>query len=481
MQQLDDLTLIQCIGQGSFGEVYLSTIKGKSKYFATKKIKKEIADKPNFKKYFINEIEILKQCNHPNIVKLEGIKESQNHYYMIMEYINGRTLSDCLKIYMERNKKAFPEEIVQYLMRQIIEGLYYLHKQKIMHRDLKLDNIMVSFDSNIDIQNLNMLKTTIKIVDFDFATKLSPDKNNLAFTAIGTVNYMDPIILNKFRKRNININLGYDQKADIWSIGNVCYQLLIGKPAFDAKTLGGIIDKVESGIYALPNSVSREVVSFINSMLQYDSKSRLSAEELRNHPFLTKNVSQFNKMVTIRASKQSESLKKSNSIWAIFKEEEKYANIKGDMTKVPEESIKSKKGQDLNSSGLKAYTDNQLGGFFNNNNNSTYTDNQLGINNPKHNPNINFVNNNNIVNLQRARTTQEGRTFNNNSNSFYSQNMNPSPQIPHSGQAMSHMGIQPQQQSMLRGVSSPIPQNYTLSYPQKISTKGNFHKAMTFK
>ena len=478
MLQIEDLTLVQFLGKGAYGEVYLSTMKGKNKYFATKKIKKEIADRPSFKKYFINEIDLLKQCNHPNIVKLEGIKESQNHYYLIMEYMNGRALSDCLKIYMERYKKAFPEEIVQYLMNQIIDGLNYLHKQKIIHRDLKLDNIMVNFDSDQDRQNLNMLKAKIKIIDFDFATKLSTDKNNLAFTAIGTYNYMDPIILNKFAKIK-NKNLGYDQKADIWSIGNVCYELLIGKPAFDAESLGELINKVESGNYPVPNFVSKEIVSFINSMLQYDSKSRLSAEELKHHPFLTKNVSQFTKMDTVRA-KKSESLKKSNTIWSIFNQEEKYINIKVSMSKIPEKSIKPKKEQEVNCSN--SYTDNQLGYYFNNN---TYTDNQLGINNPKNNPNINFVNNNNLMNMQRSRTQQETPAFNNKANPFYAKNIHPISQISQisqSGQAMSQMkNFQSQQQKMMHNPSFGIPKNNIGSYQQNIAAQGNFHKALTFK
>lgn len=475
MLQIEDLTLVQFLGKGSYGEVYLSTIKGKNQYFATKKIKKEIADRPSFKKYFINEIELLKQCNHPNIVKLEGIKESQNHYYLIMEYMNGRALSDCLKIYMERYKKAFPEEIVQYLMNQIIDGLNYLHKQKIIHRDLKLDNIMVNFDSDQDRQNLNMLKAKIKIIDFDFATKLSADKKNLAFTAIGTANYMDPIILNKYLKRK-NINLGYDEKVDIWSIGNVCYELLIGKSVFDAESLGELVNKVENGNFSVPKTLSKEVVSFINSMLQYDPKSRLSAEELRKHPFLTKNVSQFTKIDTVRATKKSESLKKKNTIWSIFKEEEKYVNIKGGMAPIPEESIITKKEQKLS----KTYTDNQMGDFLNDN--TTYTDNQMGLNNPKNNPNINFVNNNNLVNLQRAHTMQEYPVSNINATSFYGQNMHPTSKIPQSGPAMSRLtNFQFQQQPMIHYPSSEVQQNYIASNQKYIATQGNFLKTLTFK
>ena len=487
MEQIEDLTLIKFLGKGGFGEVYLSKRKGKNQYFATKKVEREITDRPSFKKYFENEINLLKNCNHPNIVKLEGIKKSKKHYYIIMEYINGGSLADCLKKYMERYKIAFPEEIVQYLMRQILEGLVYLHKLKIIHRDLKLDNIMVNFDSMQDKQNLDMMKAKIKIIDFDFATKLSPEKNDLAFTAIGTLKNADPIIINKFTKRK-DINLGYDQKVDIWSIGTVCYELLIGKAAFDAQTLEELVDKVENGYFLVPKSVSKEVVSFINSMLQFDTKSRLSAEELRQHPFLTKNISQFTKMDTVRASKKKESLKNSSTIWSIFLNGEKYQNIKGDMTEILEEETNvnstTKKEKQVNNSISRTYTDNQLGlGFYMDNNG--YTDNQLGFNKPITNPNINFVNNNynnNPVNLHRARTTQDFPTNNFNTSYFYRQNMNPTLQKYQSGPTMSPMmNFQPQKEKIIQTPTYEIPQNYEGSFHQNTMPQGNFQKSRTFK
>ena len=315
MQQVDDITLTKFLGKGSFGEVYLSTKRGRAGYFATKKIDRKTADKPSFKKYLDNEIDILKNINHPNIVKLECVKTTNSNYYIVMEYINGGGLSDCLKKYMDRYKKAFPEEIVQYIMRQIIEGINYLHSRKIIHRDLKLDNIMINFDSDIDKENLNMMKSTIKIIDFGFATRLTAEKNDLTYSAVGSPINMDPIILAKFSKRkDVNLNIGYDEKADIWSIGTVCYELLIGKSVFNAKTMNDLVDKVEKGSYAVPKSVSKEVVSFLNGMLQYDAKYRLNSEELLKHPFLTKNVHDFTKMNTVKASKKTgdDNIKKIN-------------------------------------------------------------------------------------------------------------------------------------------------------------------------
>ena len=287
MQQIEDLTLLKLLGKGSFGEVYLSTKKGKPDYFATKKIDRKIADKPSFQKYLNNEIKILTKLNHPNIVKLEEVKKSKDHYYLVMEYINGGGLSDCLKKYMKKYNKAFSEEIVQYLMYQIIEALNYIHSLKIIHRDLKLDNIMINFDTQYDKHYLNIMKAKVKIIDFGFAIQL---KNDLTYSAVGSPINMDPIILKKFSKNKVQNNLGYDEKADIWSIGTVCYELLIGKAVFNAKTLNDLVEKVENGSYSIPKTVSKEVVSFLNGMLQYDPKYRLSSEELLKHRFLTKSI-----------------------------------------------------------------------------------------------------------------------------------------------------------------------------------------------
>ena len=332
MQQIDDLILEKFLGKGSFGEVYLSTKKGHRQYYATKKIERKIADKPSLKKYFDNEINILSHLNHPNIVKLVEIKRSVQHYYIVTEYVNGGGLSDCLKKYMDKYKRAFSEEIVQHLMRQIIDALHYIHKKKIIHRDLKLDNIMVNFDKEKDKENLNMMKAKIKIIDFGFATKLTADKNDLTYSAVGSPINMDPIILAKFAKKKdmSTINQGYDEKADIWSIGTVCYELLIGKAVFDAQSMGDLVNKVENGSYTLPKTVSKEIVSFLNGMLQYEGKLRLSSEELLKHPFLTKNVADFTRMDAVRASKNNNSnIKKNKSIWAIFNNEETFTNIEG--------------------------------------------------------------------------------------------------------------------------------------------------------
>ena len=143
---------------------------------------------------------------------------------------------------------------------------------------------------------------------------------------VGSPINMDPIILEKYNKLR-DKSATYDNKVDIWSIGTVCYELLIGKAVFDATTMGSLVEKVREGSYIIPSTVSREIVSFLNDMLQYDPNNRLSAKQLQKHPFLVKDVKDFTYMNAERTTKDDK-IKKNKSIWAVFKDEEKFINIK---------------------------------------------------------------------------------------------------------------------------------------------------------
>ena len=151
---LDEFTLVKKIANGTYSEIYLTSKQGSKEKYATKKIEIEMFTKnPKAKSYLDNEINILKEINHPNIVKLYDIKDTSQYIYLVTEYCNGGGLSDCLEEYQKRNNKPFPENIVQYIMKQIVSALSYLHNKKILHRDIKLDNILVNFDKEEDRKN----------------------------------------------------------------------------------------------------------------------------------------------------------------------------------------------------------------------------------------------------------------------------------------------------------------------------------------
>ena len=365
---VDNLVLEKCLGKGAFGEVYLTSKKGTNEKFATKKLEREQIEKSEAMKYLKNEIIILQNLKHPNIVRFEDVKKTKKHFYIVMEFCNGGELSQALEKYQQKFGKPFSQEIVQHLMRQIIGAFKYIHGLKIIHRDIKLDNILLNFENEEDKANLNMMKANCKIIDFGFACRIS--KTGLQYSCLGSPINMDPIILKKLNSTGKKARqLGYDQKADIWSLGTICYEMLIGKSAFDAEDMDELVSKIEDGTYSVPTNLSREVISFLNAMLQYDSHARLNSLELSRHVFLTKDVKDFYPIDMKKVSKKVDNkglninVKRNKSIWAIFnaEDEDKLTKINGKQLDQPideQEEIEHERIQQRNLSPGKTQVNN---------------------------------------------------------------------------------------------------------------------------
>ena len=295
---LKDYQLVKCLGEGNFGKVYLTRKNNDKRMYATKILDIQKMKSKDMTKYLANEIKIMQELkDNENIIHLYELYKTTNHLYLIMEYCNGGSLSDILSNYKLKFGKAFSQEIIQYFMRQIVNGLKYTHSHKIIHRDMKLENILIHFNNDEDKNNFNILNSKIKIIDFGLATYLYG--KNSAKTLVGSPLYMDPIILKKYDKAGGFEKLqGYNEKADIWSLGAICYEMLTGETLFNVESLKQLMEKVEEGNYNIPLYVefSKEIISFLNAMLQYDGEKRYSAEQLSNHSFLKKNVKDFTKV-----------------------------------------------------------------------------------------------------------------------------------------------------------------------------------------
>ena len=328
---VDDLVLTKSLGKGSFGEVFLTKKAKGPGLYATKRMGRAEYEKPENYKRLANEISILKGINHPNIVKLIEVKKTKNHIYIVTEFCNGGSLFEKLNKYIKAKRKAFSEEIVQYLMRQLVSAINYLHKNKIIHRDLKLDNILVNFPTENDKNNMNMLAAQVKLIDFGFATRLKSSHHNLTNTILGTPSNMEPHMLRNMEKHQISVQ-GYDEKVDIWSLGTLCYEMLVGNLTFYGRNMNELYEKVKQGNYKMPLWLSKEAVSFLNGMLQYDSNKRFSSDDLLKHDFLIKNVKDFQKVDKdqlkgrIQGNMMKINIRDNNTIWGIFNENNNFNN-----------------------------------------------------------------------------------------------------------------------------------------------------------
>ena len=342
---VDNLVLTKSLGKGSFGEVFLTKKVNGKELYATKRMDRAEFNKPDNNKRLLNEISILQKISHKNIVKLIEVKKTKSHIYIVTEFCNGGSLTDNLNKYVQIHRKAFSEEIVQYLMKQIVSAIYYLHMNKIVHRDLKLDNILLNFPNENDKANLNMLKAEIKLIDFGFATRLRTVYGNLANTILGTPSNMEPHMLRDMENQRPSLK-GYNEKVDIWSLGTLCYEMLVGRMAFAGHSMEELYKKVKAGNYKLPLWLSKEAVSFINGMLQYDSNKRLSAFELLNHDFLKKNVKEFQTVDVnqvkdkVRGKVMNINIRQNNTIWEVFNEDHNDFNKKDILRREMNEKVK---------------------------------------------------------------------------------------------------------------------------------------------
>ena len=168
---IDDLNLILIKENIGFGNYYIGTKEGISTKFMVKEYNSDVINS-ELNTFINEEISILKDLNHPNIIKFIESKNVMGNLYIVTEYYNGGTLEKALKIYKKKNNKIISEEIGQYIMRQIIEGMKYLHDKKIIHRDIKLENIMINYEEEDDRINNNIMKGKIKVISFGLARYL---------------------------------------------------------------------------------------------------------------------------------------------------------------------------------------------------------------------------------------------------------------------------------------------------------------------
>ncbi|CAD8157829.1 unnamed protein product [Paramecium octaurelia] len=296
------------MGSGMTGSVYRCVAADNANlYYAIKKIDKlKIAQHEGGIPQLVHELSLLSSLSHPNIVKLKETYADNQYYYIIMEYINGRTL------YSELSSRQYGLSIVETIkiMRELLEAVSYIHDKGVMHRDINPLNIMKA--------------DTVKLIDFGLARKI---KNQLNFPTSGTPGYMAPEII------NYNKDKQYDEKADIYSLGCLLYKLLTGENLFNTKSAKQTIYHAnKDGYFELKkqpqhpevNSVKMEqLFILLPYMLETDPSNRLSAkiclaiiEEIDNN---NQNVDRLIKKILIRKSLNTTTIEEQRSCERISK------------------------------------------------------------------------------------------------------------------------------------------------------------------
>ncbi len=213
------------IGEGAMGDVYLAIDDRLDREVAVKQLKLEADTEEGRQQYiqrFKQEAKTIARLNHPNIVGIFDIHSSQDEFYMVMEYVNGRNLQEI----MEGAQQPLPVETVTRIAIQLCEALQQAHEHNIVHRDIKPANVLVS------------TRNEVKLTDFGIA-RLN-EKHDLRMTQAGT---MLGSFLYASPEQLTNAS-NVDARADIYSVGATIYELLTGKPVYEADNVGSLIQQV---------------------------------------------------------------------------------------------------------------------------------------------------------------------------------------------------------------------------------------------
>ena len=230
LRKIDEYTIVKELGKGSYASVRLAINKiNKNKYAIKVYSKKALLD-PQKKSTVNNEINILKQIDNINIVKLYEVIDTQSYLYLVMEYIEGVSLLDTIR---REENHYFEEQKALKLFIQILKAIIYCQNKNICHRDIKLENILI------------IKEDIIKIIDFGFAVKT--DRETYQNLLCGSPSYMAPEIVNKEKY--------IAQYSDIWSLGVLFYSMLYGRFPFKAQTQEELFKKINEAQVEFPEDI----------------------------------------------------------------------------------------------------------------------------------------------------------------------------------------------------------------------------------
>lgn len=217
------------------------------------------------KEHVAHEIEILKTLGtHPNIAPLYEVIDSPTDTYLVLENIGGGELYDYLA-----EQGRLEEDEARRLFQQLINGIDYCHSKDIVHRDLKLDNLLLDSHGNLKVADFGLSKHALK--------------DNMLRTTCGTNHYIAPEILSRHPY--------HGPEVDVWSCGVILYALVCGYVPFEDENTPRLFEKIKTGDYeTLPDHVSESCQDLLSRILEVDPKKRMTIEEIRHHPWFDQHM-----------------------------------------------------------------------------------------------------------------------------------------------------------------------------------------------
>ncbi|WIA41543.1 hypothetical protein OEZ86_008912 [Tetradesmus obliquus] len=254
---LENYHVIDLVGEGSFGKVYKGRRRCTGQITAMKFIVKHGKSEKDIRN-LRQEIEILRQLRHENIIQMLDAFETKTDFCVVTEFAQGE-LFEILE-----DDQCLPEEVVQSIAKQLVRALHYLHSNRIIHRDMKPQNILIGSGG------------TVKLCDFGFARAMSC--NTMVLTSIkGTPLYMAPELVQE---------QPYNHTVDLWSLGVILYELFVGQPPFYTNSIYSLIHHIVKDPVKFPTNISGDFKSFLKGLLNKKPSDRLGWPELLEHPFV---------------------------------------------------------------------------------------------------------------------------------------------------------------------------------------------------
>ncbi|KAI4571009.1 hypothetical protein MJG53_013115 [Ovis ammon polii x Ovis aries] len=254
---IDDFEIGRPLGKGKFGNVYLARLKKNHFIVALKVLFKSQIEKEGLEHQLRREVEIQAHLQHPNILRLYNYFHDARRVYLILEYAPKGELYKALQ-----RSHTFDEQRTATIIEELADALIYCHEKKVIHRDIKPENLLLG------------LMGEVKIADFGWSVHTPSLRRR---TTCGTLDYLPPEMIE---------GRTYDEKVDLWCIGVLCYELLVGNPPFESASTSETYRRILKVDLRFPPSMSSGARDLISKLLRFQPLERLPLVRVLEHPWI---------------------------------------------------------------------------------------------------------------------------------------------------------------------------------------------------